>query len=46
MIRKTSSGFKVISHKGKNLSAPNLTLGEAKLHLHQIEYFKHKTRKK
>jgi len=42
MIRKTNSGYVVLSESGKRLSKPNLTLSEAKNRLKQIEYFKHK----
>ena len=41
MIRKTKSGFKVVSKKGKPLSKGNLSWGAAKKRLVQIEYFKH-----
>lgn len=42
MIKKTPSGYKVTSEKGKNMSKPNLTKTEAEKRLKQIEYFKHK----
>ena len=42
MIKKTSQGYKVVSHTGRNLSSKNLTLEEAKRRLAEIEYFKHK----
>jgi hypothetical protein len=42
MIKKTSSGYKVTSEGGKNLSKPNLTKPEAVKRLQQVEYFKHK----
>lgn len=41
MIRKTSKGYKVVSHSGKNLSKPNLTEAQAEKRLAQIERFKH-----
>ena len=41
MIRQTKAGYKVVSEKGKNLSADNLTHAQAKKRLKQIEYFKH-----
>ena len=41
MIKKTKSGYKVVSHSGKNLSAADLSLGEAKKRLGQVEFFKH-----
>jgi hypothetical protein len=41
MIKKTSQGFKVTSESGKNLSKPNLSKGQAKKRLAQVEYFKH-----
>jgi hypothetical protein len=46
MIRKTSTGYKVTSEKGKNLSKPNLTLEEARKRLIQIEYWKKHKRNK
>lgn len=42
MIKKTSSGYKITSEKGKSLSKPTLTKDQAKKRLRQIEYFKHK----
>lgn len=45
MIRKTSSGYKVVSHSGRNLSKKNLTHAQAVKRLHQIEYFKHRGKK-
>ena len=41
MIRKTKSGYKVVSKKGKNLSKPNLSKKQAEKRLKQVEYFKH-----
>ena len=41
MIKKTGSGYKVTSEGGKNLSKSNLSLGQAKKRLAQVEYFKH-----
>jgi len=41
MIKKTKSGFQVISKKGKSLSKKTLTKQQAKKRLKQIEYFKH-----
>ena len=41
-IKKTSSGYVVKSSKGKNLSKKNLTKGQAKKRLAEVEYFKHK----
>ena len=41
MIRKTSTGYKVTSEKGKNLSKPNLTRAQAEKRLAQVEMFKH-----
>lgn len=40
MIKKTSQGYKVVSHSGKNLSQPNLTAEEAVKRLRQVEQFK------
>ncbi len=43
MIKKTSSGFEVVSESGKKrLSKKNLSKKAATKRLHQIEYFKHK----
>lgn len=42
MIKKTNSGYKVVSESGKNLSRSNLTKGQAEKRLRQVEYFKHK----
>ena len=42
MIKKTPTGYKVTSEKGKNLSKPTLTKEEAKKRLQQVEYFKRK----
>ena len=41
MIKKTASGYKVVSESGKNLSKPNLSKGQAEKRLAQIEWFKH-----
>lgn len=42
MIVPSSGGkYKVVSHKGKNLSKP-MSKGAAKARLAEIEYFKHK----
>ena len=42
MIKKTNKGYKVTSEEGKNLSKGNLTKGQAKKRLEQVEYFKNK----
>lgn len=42
MIKKTPSGYKVTSEKGKNLSKPTLSKAAAVKRLQQVEYFKHK----
>lgn len=42
MIKKTPTGFKVTSEKGKNLSKPTLSKPQAMKRLAQVEYFKHK----
>lgn len=42
MIKKTPTGYKVTSEKGKNLSKPTLSKPAAVKRLQQIEYFKHK----
>ncbi len=46
MIRKTPTGFRVTSEKGKPLSKPNLTKEEAEARLAQVEMFKHLKGKK
>lgn len=40
MIRKTPSGYQVKSEKGKNLSKPTLTKGQAEKRLAMVEWFK------
>ena len=45
MIKKTKSGYKVVSESGKNLSKPNLSKGQAIKRLQQVEYYKHKKNK-
>jgi hypothetical protein len=40
MIRKTKSGYKVLSSKGKNLGGPYKTREEAAKRLRQVEFFK------
>lgn len=42
MIKKTSKGYVVVSHKGKKLGGPYKTREAAKKRLQQVEYFKHK----
>lgn len=42
MIVKTKQGYQVKSESGKNLSKPNLTKGQAKQRLREVEYFKRK----
>ena len=42
MIIRTKRGFQVKSEKGKSLSKDNLSKGQAKKRLSQVEYFKHK----
>ncbi len=44
MIRKTSSGYQVLSEKGRNMGKYK-TLKDAKKRLRQIEYFKHVKKK-
>ena len=46
MIRRTSKGYKVVSKKGKNLSSDDLSKEGAQKRLREIEYFKHKDKKK
>lgn len=41
MIRKTKSGFQLLSELGKSMSKKNLSLKQAKKRLSQIEFFKH-----
>lgn len=42
MIRKSGKGYKVVSHKGKNLGGPYKNKAAAEKRLKQVEYFKHK----
>lgn len=43
MIKKTASGYKVVSEKtGKNLGGPYKSKAAAVKRLQQVEYFKHK----
>jgi hypothetical protein len=42
MIKKVSSGYRVLSEKGKNLGGPYKTKKEAEKRLKQVEFFKHK----
>jgi len=41
MIKKTRSGYKVLSEKGKNLGGPYKTKRAALKRFWQVEYFKH-----
>ena len=41
MIRKVKGGYKVVSHKGRNLGGPYPSKAKAKRRLRQVEYFKH-----
>jgi hypothetical protein len=41
MIRKVKGGYKVVSHKGRNLGGPYKTKAEAARRLKQVEFFKH-----
>lgn len=43
-IKKTSQGFKVVSHTGKALSKPNLTKAEAHKRLAVVEIMKKKNK--
>jgi hypothetical protein len=45
MIKKTPSGYKVTSEKGKNLSKPTLSKAQAEKRLKQVEWFKHHPKK-
>jgi hypothetical protein len=40
MIKKTKSGYKVLSEKGKNLGGPYKSRAAAKKRLQQVEFFK------
>jgi hypothetical protein len=40
MIRKVKGGYKVVSHKGRNLGGPYKTKAEATKRLKQVEFFK------
>lgn len=42
MIRKTKSGYEVLSEKGKNLGGPYKSKGQAEKRLRQVEFFKHR----
>lgn len=44
MIKKTKSGYKVVSKSGKDLGTYS-TKGEAEKRLKQVEYFKHLNKK-
>ena len=46
MIKKSGKGYKVTSESGKNLGGPYKTRRQAVKRLRQVEYFKHKSRKK
>jgi len=46
MIQKTSGGYKVVSHKGRNLGGPYKSKAVAQKRLAQVEMFKHMTGKK
>jgi len=45
MIRKVGNKFRVVSMKGRNLGTFD-TRAAAKIRLAQVEYFKHKDKKK
>lgn len=42
MIKKSKSGYKVVSEKGKNLGGPYKSKEQAAKRLRQVEYFKHR----
>lgn len=46
MIKKTGRGYQVKSESGKNLSKPDLSKQATEKRLRQVEYFKHKDKKK
>lgn len=41
MIRRTKTGYVVVSQTGKRLSKPTLSKAAAERRLRQVEYFKH-----
>ena len=45
MIKKTTTGYRVTSEKGKALSKPDLTKKQAETRLKQVEMFKHMKKK-
>ena len=45
MIRKTKSGYEVVSHTGRKLGGPYKSKAQAQRRLRQVEYHKHKGRK-
>ena len=46
MIKKTARGYVVYSLKGRKLSKPYKTRKEVEERLEQIEYFKHKKKRR
>jgi hypothetical protein len=46
MIRKVKKGYRVVSETGKNLGGPYPTKEQAVERLRQVEYFKHRGKKK
>lgn len=46
MIRKRKDGYVVLSEKGKKLGGPYKSRKKAEERLRQVEYFKHKDKKK
>ena len=40
MIVKSGSGYKVVSHKGRNLGGPYKSKRAARKRLREVEYFK------
>lgn len=44
MIKKDKGGYRVVSHKGKNLGGPYKSKKQAVKRLMQVEYFKHHAR--
>jgi hypothetical protein len=45
MIKKSGSGYKVVSKTGKNLGGPYRTKAEAEKRLGQVEMYKNKGKK-
>ena len=46
MIKKTKSGYEVLSESGKHMSKTNLTKAQADKRLAEVEMFKHMAKNK